>query len=392
MGIISDSPATSAPSQDTIAAKLANPFSTPVRVVARPPDFSGGFTITEFVDGQPVDPKQVLTLNGSNMPMQPFGYGGEQRLVKTYYPGNPEVGVHVMGAKENDWVIHGRFKDRRYKQADLYGVAFKFSLAVEAIRKRGNLCKFGMHGVAGDIFRYGFLEKCDFKMNKQSWIDYEITFLVVSETRPINNYFSAPDKSAPASANQNLINAATAFQAAYTAVPTSMPQSLADKINGLVNTVATNVNLVTNFVSNLITTAQDIEASANRALGLIKNARATISQFQRQIDNVAHTFAGFANGSAVTQALGTFKNIDHINKASASSRDLGTLLAQLQAQFKAIAQTLPKARAKVVDGDTLQMLSVKYYGASEHWDAIYDHNKLTSTILVPGTILEIPNL
>ena len=375
---------------DPITAKFANPFSQKVTLAAKGPDFAQGFTITEYINGKPQ--AKIISLVGNMMPMQPFGYGGEQRLLKEWYAGNPEPAVHVMGSKESDLIIHGRFKDKHYKDPTYYGAAYQYSILLDALRRRGNLVKFGMHGVAGDWFRYGFLEKTDFKMNRQSWIDYEFTFLVVSETQPINNYFSAPDKSAPSAANQKLIDATTAFASTYTAVPASMPQSLAGKINDLVNGVAKNINLVTNFVSNLITTAQDIEAAANRALGLIKNARTSISVFQRQIDNIAHTFTNLASGNAVNQALGTFKNIDHIGRANASSRDLGAFLAQLESQFKSISQTLPKARAKVQQGDTLQSLSMKYYGTSEHWDAIYDHNLLTTTVLVPGRILEIPNI
>ena len=67
-------------------------------------------------------------------------------------------------------------------------------------------------------------------------------------------------------------------------------------------------------------------------------------------------------------------------------------LAKLQMQFEAIRKTLPKARYKVQAGDTLQRISIKYYGTPNSWDKIYDHNKLTSTDLTRGTVLEIPNL
>jgi len=35
---------------------------------------------------------------------------------------------------------------------------------------------------------------------------------------------------------------------------------------------------------------------------------------------------------------------------------------------------------------------MKYYNDASHWSDIYDHNKLTSSTLVVGSILEIPKI
>ncbi len=381
------------PNLDTLAATLKNPFSTAVKNAGtRPQDFPGGFKISEYVNGA-IDEGTAIALVGNMMPMQPFDWSGEQRMMKEYYPGNPEAAVQILGAKEGAVVIKGRLKDKRYKTSEYYGVSYQMTLALDAMRKRGNLLKFGMNGIAGDWIRYGFIEKVDFKMNKQSWIDYEIELFVVSQTRPKNNYFSAPEKNSPSSVNGSLINAAAAFQLAYSSVPASMPQSIAGLINNLVGDIATNVNLVTNFVGNVISTAQSVADSANRALGLIKNARANISRLGRQIDTVAHSFDGFSSqGNSAGKVRDTYKNIAFIAETIAGALNLATYLRQMQAQFESIARTVPKARYKVQNTDTLQNISIKFYGDLSHWSDIYDHNQLTSSVLVAGRILEIPNL
>lgn len=391
---------------DSIAGKIKNPFSQKVVNKDRGADFPNGFEIIEYVNGKPVSPidgtpldnagsyGSPLQLAGNLMPFQPFEWSGEQRLVKEYYPGNPEAAVQVLGPKEGPLNIKGRFKDKRYDPVQIpYGSSFQYTKLFEAIRKRGNLLRFGMSGLAGSWFRYGFLEDSNFKMNKLSWIDYSLTFFVVSETQPINNYFVDEPVTAPSTVNSSLITAMQNFQSTYSTIPTSMPQSIASKIQGLISTVAGAVNLVTGFVQTVLSTALEIEQTANRALGLIKNARTTLNSFRSQVDSLTHSFSTLSTqGAPAGQARDTGTNIAYIHEANAGTLSVSQLLAQMQAQFEAISVTVPKARYKVTDGDTLQNISVRFYNIADNWQAIYDHNKLNSTVLVPGTVLEIPKV
>ncbi len=378
---------------DPIAGLIKNPFSKKVGNNGEMPnDFPNGFVITEYVNGRPVKETQ-LQLLGNMMPMQPFQWGGEQRLVENFYPGNPEQATHVLGAREKEVTIHGRFKDKRYKDPSYYGVSYQFSLLVREMRRRGNLVKFGMHGLNGDWFRYGYIKSEDFKMNKLSYVDYEITFTVMSETQPKNNYFTGEDKSSPDSINNSLIASALAFQSTYSAIPKSMPQSIAGALNDIIGGVAKNVNLVTNFVGTVISTAQDIQASANRALGLIKNARTQLSIFRRQIGALGFGFTNLSSqGNPKGQATDTFQNISYLSDIIAALGLLTLSLGKMKSQITAISKTTTLSRHKVQSGDSLQRLASKYYGTQDSWKLIYDHNKLQSTALTPGAILEIPKL
>jgi nucleoid-associated protein YgaU len=393
MSILDQTAASGSAVLDPIAAQIKNPFQKAVPPgKTRGNDFPAGFTITEYVNGVP-QTNTAIRLVGNMMPMQPFQWGGELRAPKEYYPGNPEPNTQILGPKESDLTIKGRFKDKRYKDTSMYGAAYDYASALEELRKRGNLLKFGMHGSAGDWFRFGFLEKTDFKMNKLSWIDYELTFSVVSDKQPINDYFAAPEKSAPSAVNQDLLNKAAAFQSTYSAVPATIPQSLADVVTSIVSGVATNVALVTNFVGTLIQSASDLKASANRALGLIASVRAQLSVWQRQIGAIGTGFVSLSSqGNAVGQFADVFFNLQHLQEMRASMHEVNATLARMQRQFDSIAQTIPIARYRVVDGDTLQNISVRFYGDVQFWQNIYDHNRLASTQLTQGQILEIPHL
>ncbi len=140
-----------------------------------------------------------------------------------------------MGFRHGPLTIKGRFKDKRYKDPSFYGVSYQMTLALTGLAERGNVLKFGFAGAAGKWFRYGFLEKPIFRMNKLSWVDYELTFFVVSENQPTNNYFANPEQAAPNNANFGLIAAANSFNSTFSTVPTSMPLSIAGAINGLIS-------------------------------------------------------------------------------------------------------------------------------------------------------------
>jgi hypothetical protein len=382
---------------DPIAASIRNPFQQKVAVNGEmPQDFPQGFFIIEYVNGFPQDgalgrPNTIIKLVGNMMPKRPFPWEVEQRIVKEHYAGNPEPAVQILGSKRGDLIIKGTLKDKRYKDPSWYGVSYKISKQLEEMADRGNLVKFGMHGNSGSWVRYGFLLKAHFDMEKMSKLDYELTFSVVSDKQPRNNYFAVQDKTAPNSVNQNLINAATAFQSSYSSIPSTMPQSIAGVLNNIISGVAKNINTVTGFVNTAIATATEIQASANRAIGLIRNLRTQLVVWRRQVGNLAHGFSSLSNsGSTTGQFTDTQKNLSFTNNMHASMTGIEAYLAQMQKQFEMIARTVPIGRYRVQQGDTLQRISVKYYGKADNWNLIYDHNKLQSTALNPGDVLEIP--
>lgn len=393
MSILDDSASRGASFLDPIAAKIKNPFNKKVsRQGERPVDFPAGFVIAEYINGVRVYNTEIRLL-GNMMPMQPFEWDTESRLVENWYPGNPEPAVHVMGFKRGPVTIKGRFKDKRYKDPDYYGVAYQYARACEEMQKRGNILRFGMHGPAGDWIRYGYIQKSSFKMDMQCRIDYEITLLVISTTMPRNNYFVSRDQTSPDGVNQTLLNSASQFQSTYSAVPATMPQSIGDVLNGITAGVAKNINLVTNFVGTIISTAQDIKASANRAIGLIKNARTQLAIYRRQLGQLTGNFQNLSSqGNNVGKVRDAYKNLAFLSEMRAQMNTISGDLAQLQARFLALSVTVPLARYKVVSGDTLQRIAIRFYQSPDNWKAIYDHNKLQTPTLVGGQVLEIPKL
>lgn len=351
-------------------------------------DFQQGLILVEIRNGKEIE-ADLIQLVGRFLPHIPLEFGGSQRLAKEYYPGNSEPTVHVLGSQESETVFKGRLKTNKFKseQAVLRDAAVEYQQLIDAMRLRGNLVKAQL----GEWKRYGFIEDVKFRLNRLQDIEYEIRFYVVGFNPPTldkttkgDGNVTSPNKELTGAAAQALINSKN--------YPDSMPQSLADRLNGYINDVAEKINLVTNFVNGITSDVESLTKSANRAIGLIKNARAFISITKRNVGSIATTISGLA-GSAVSEAqktTNTLKNVNHLHTIQRDFSSLQQLLSALQASFAAYASSIPQFRHLVRDGDTLQKLSMKYYQNADNWKKIFDHNKLSSTELVKGTVLEIP--
>lgn len=353
-------------------------------------DFPGGFKIVEIINGREATFDQIV-LAGTFAPKQPFNYGGSQQIVKEYYPGSTEPTVQVLGPREKNTKINGTLKTKFFnvmENVDMRKAAQEYQELIDAMRLRGNLVKITI----GEWRRYGFIEAVDFNLKTLTEIDYEIDFSIVGFNPPTNYKFvgrSDDDLIAP---NKEITEAAAAMAAKGKDFPAEMPQSVADLMTGAIDSVAGAVGNVTNFVTGIVDDAEQISKAANRAVGLISYARATISSTSRRIGMVSNSISGlgasFTSQSDKTKA--TIKNAKHIASVQRDFRSLSLLLASLRARFAALSATIPMYRHLVKDGDTLQSLSIKYFNSSDKWKKIYDHNKLTSTELVRGAILEIP--
>lgn len=355
--------------------------STPVTPKFLGPDFSE-FKIVEIVDGKELT-KDAIILAGSFMPFQPFEFGGTQQIVKDYYPGNSEPVVQVLGSRENDTTIRGRFRTKRFKDKSLRQAAQEYQELIDAVRLRGNLVKLTL----GEWRRYGFIEECNFKLNRLADIEYEIKFVIIGINPPSDLKFIADPKDSPIEANKQLTAAALAFLQSYKSYPSSMPKSLSDTIDGLVSEIATKINLVTSFVDSIVGDAEKLVSSVNRAVGLIKNAKYTVANTIIRLEVLKKQAA---NVPKQLGASGTLKNYGHIHQIERGNTAILAYLATLQKKMEAFSTSVPAARHLVRSGDTLQSLAIKYYQNADNWKKIYDHNKLVSTELVVGRVLEIP--
>jgi hypothetical protein len=357
------------------------------------PDFAGGFVVTEIVNRKPKAEADGygFTLKGSFMPHVPFSFGGSQSIVKEYYPGNTEPVVQVLGPKESDLTIKGRLYTKKFKDVTLKDAATDFQQQIDGVRIRGNLLKLSM----GDWHRYGYLEEVNFDLKRTADIEYTLKFSLVGFNPPKECKLVADRDDNFVFANQDLVAKTKAALDTMKNYPETMPRTLSEFLDDQISNVASAVNLVTDFIDGILSDVESMTKSANRALGLIKNAQSTISSTARRIGAIELTIASLADGfsTAADQTTAVYRNAQHFKNISRGTGGMSSLqiqLAALREKYKAFSETVPLTRHLVADGDTLQRISMRYYDNADLWKKIYDHNKLLSSNLTSGTVLEIP--
>jgi hypothetical protein len=355
-----------------------------------PADFLSGFKCVEYENGKAKSESDGFgfTLLGSFMPMVPFTFGGSQEVKKDYYAGNSEPVVQILGPRESDLTIKGRFKTKKFKDKNLKGAALEYQEQCDSVRIRGNLLYLQM----GEWHRWGYLKDVSFDLSRTTDIMYSLTFDIVGFNPPSNcKSLRAPSDNV-VQANKDLIKSAADALANMAIYPESMPRTLEEFLNDQLGAVAEAINLVTDFVDNVLGDIESLERSANRALGLIKNARTTISKTGRRIGAISMGIASLGAGfsSAAEQTTATFNNTVHFKKIATGFSSFQTLLAELQKRYAGLISSTPLKRHLVVEGDTLQRLAMKYYNDADLWKKIYDHNKLATVDLTNVKLLEIP--
>lgn len=391
MGILNDTLSTGLNSLGVNTSKVVN---VPDYVGG---DFPDGLVITQIINdkeeedsqGKPVN----LVLRGTFSPHQPWEWGGEQQIVKEYYSGNDLPSVQVLGPRESDIPIKGTLKSKFFKKQDAQNIrlaAEAYQQQLDLLRKKGNLIKIQL----GEWQRYGYIKMASFKMRTRADIDYELDFMVISEEKPDFSKFterSDDDLKAP---NKALIDAAAAQLSASRTFPTEMTQSVAELLNDQISEVASSIAVVTDFVNGILTDAEQLQASASRAVGLIRYARSQIATASRRIGAISYNVSNLG-ATAATEAqksVASIESINHIGQTRLNFTSLAQRLAAMQQKFASLAFTLPLERYLVRENDTLQKISIRYYNTVDNWTVIYDHNELSSTELTKGQILEIPRL
>jgi uncharacterized protein YoxC len=173
-----------------------------------------------------------------------------------------------------------------------------------------------------------------------------------------------------------------------------MNQGISDFLTTQISSVASAIAIVTGFVDGVLDDADKLNASVNRAIGLIKNARSTIARTIRRVGALSNSVSsmGASFSSEWQKTTATIQSVNHTQEMKRQMFSLLAFLAVLQAHFEFLSKSVPMFRHLVKSGDTLQNISIKYYHSPDHWKDIYDHNKLSSTNLTVGSILEIPKI
>ncbi len=328
-----------------------------------------------------------VALTGSQLPHEILPFGGQQRIVKEFYPGNPEPAMQIMGSEEADIQINGRLYDKRFPERKnrMESVSYEVAKKLDSYRLRGELLELSW----GDFRRYGFLKETKFDMKTTKDINYQLIFSILGFSKPVHCKFTE-ERKVPFEINNQL---ALEVQDFTSLEGVTLEKGLLDVINDAITTAVDVCNVAIDLVNNTLTQLENIERTYNRAIGAIRNALNSVHRALTRLRRIS-----FQDAQNLTIGLSEFQrpisqSWDTIGKVRITTKQgmrVNNFLLLLLAQIRLIAAQIPRARHLVREGDTLQSLSIKYYGDQTQWNKIKEHNQLIETTLPVGAIIEIP--
>jgi hypothetical protein len=360
---------------------------------------TGVFTIREL-SGE----RRTLNLGEAAQPYRPFTLEGEQRLSTTWYPGSPVATAQVLGAKENQTVVRGFWKDRRLSRpgtdpgnndapATLDGTALITSVdladAVDDIRRKGSLIEV----VWLHVVRVGFIQRFQQSWHNQHDVEWELTFewiakdqdnqavafgrreVDMSETIRVSAtdvngvgdlFATAPDLS-PAFLDE----ASVALNGLYEAT-LDLQVAVAGSVSGFLSPFDALRRMVAGLGFIVTDTAALLERQYARADGQMLML-GTPNELLSDLTAGEYASAMVTNRRVTRQARRT-----RHNAARAQAQAVRSIEPDLAATFSAR------------EDDDLRQVSTRFYGTPDEWQRLARFNNLRSSKLRAGQVVMVP--
>ena len=379
---------------------------------------------TAFVIRQTTGPKRTLRLTGRALPYRPFTLSGTMRHDLTWYVGNPNGTLQLLGAAEDESTVKGYWKDRFV--GDVAGIADSAASAtlydpdldetlvqskvrdlvrvVDGFRREGQLLEVTW----GSLVRYGILSKFSQSWHNLHDCEWEMTFAWSSQEHDL----PAPVFAEPVAIgdlSQNMLRQAQLMVEALAAstlspISNAMQKAMrtAAKFSDLSNAMQ---DLVTKSAAGIMspyTTAMRIAGIAISAKNswqfLLKDMWDDPGGYQDEYYNGSAAFGQALMNKPAASASGGQANWQQIEvdkwrrEMSTYARAFAVEAAKARERFES------RLRNEIIEvyrgrgGENLRDVSTHYYNTPNEWRRIMLYNQLDDSVVQPGALLLIPRI
>lgn len=363
------------------------------------------FTITEQTGQQ-----RSLILTARALPYRPFQLTGNMRVSTTWYPGNPEATVQLLGTSEDTTSINGMWKQRfigdpnspaklgdnigEVNPTDITNVE-DLVLVVDDIRRQGQLLK-----VSWDFMsRFGILTKFIQKWLWHEELEWEMEFTWISIDEPSFNNVSpglvaslstlradTSDVTAKITVSTSAIKNALSKFAAAVAVVTDFAQSINDLVNSIEGTITQIVNTISNAIDAVVSVVEAAQRILSLATFVIQKANELIQTTEAQVDRAIIAAKKIATIPAALACSAS--ELTHTTKSAA--RDIISQASSLQQAFSGTVQHPFSTQYKSLADQDIRLVSTKFYGTPDLYTKLMTFNNLKDSHLHAGQIIYIP--
>lgn len=349
--------------------------------------------------------RRSLVLSGPSLPLQgSIAWEGTQRVVTTWYAGNPKASQQVLGPTESPSDFEGVWRLvlllRSPATAEFFSsTANSLGLVVEVVdppelvemmdslRRAGQELKVSW----GGIVRTGRLQKFKAVYERLEDVRWSATFEWNgrNETRPaVHENVSDRSIGLLERAFQAFADAVATANRAFDAVEGTDPSSTAFSARTLVN----GARKIQSAVSRATALADRTVRVAKLPVDVVRSFSSIAVDVKAQVRNVADGV-----GDTPTELLAARDDVEHVlssySSFHAASYQAERLADEMDRQDRArVARVEPAVLDVVVArvGQSLRELAQRYYDDPDSWQAIADANGMDGSVVAEGGVLIIP--
>lgn len=340
----------------------------------------GALTITELTGFQ-----RVVELRGRALPYRPASWAGTMRHKATWYPGNKNATLQVLGPAEEVTSLNGMWKDRflpgqvRVENAEEVNTAEDLIALLNDIRISGNELRVQW---ANEV-RNGILVMFDANYQRVEDVEWTMEFSWYSrgETRTIR----AADQPTELPDIPPLLEAVNSLDDELSLEPSFWDRDIGAEL----------VSSITDFrerastVFDRVRQVQRLLAVPQQVLGAVASATESVlfeaeDEFQRLLD------------TPITTVTAANRVVD-VLKAEEFRRSMGRSIRNFRKEMQEARRKTEEAASPgtlqvyTVPGDaTLRQLSTRFYNTPDEWQLIADVNFLVGSVVPGGTTIIIP--
>lgn len=367
---------------------------------------------SSFLISELTGDENVLELQGRALPYRPIRFSGSMRAEFTWYPGNPNATIQMLGPQESPSTVNGMWKDRfiksmtdgmpglgipplpvlgqtgkAYHNGSLVIDVFDLVRLTDGFRRRGQLLEVFWD----EHLRRGIMTKFDHTWLRREDVEWEMEFSWSNLGDPITPVGFGIDLS--------ILDLINEIVAAINDLIDSI-QELFNLIDSIKNAINSAIDAIQDAVNAITDLAKQAAALAMAPLEIAKGAMSCYETIKDQAQSIIDTVT-----SLPARAIRTAKDIAGVTEQEAlqseawvrsvkqSSRKLRSLAAQRQQELSAQTINQPQAGSiTTFQGQNLRDVSTKFFGTPDEWKRIGQHNNVQGSILPAGKTIIIPKL
>lgn len=378
----------------------------------------------------------TLTLYSRALPYRPVTFAGKQRVELTWYPGSPVATAQMLGPEEQAITLKGFWKDRFLAEAaDTVGfvsgsatldyapipTARELTQVVDDLRRTGQLYRLTWD----ELVRDGYITSFSQTWHNAHDCEWELEFTPISQGETVGpvGLSNLPDV---ATYYYDTVNAvSTARNSLAVSVPPEPIASLYQPdLAGLENptanalTISVGAEQVSVSLRAAVSTAvQDLDDNLLRAQNAVYDTAANVTAQALAGPDAGRRLVAIAS-QAIGQARNTFDVVTNrawdavfnVTPYPENDISIGSQIAmrayqrrvrtavrdweyQQTVQARVVLDSLdPDLAAAFVAPRNMDLrdVSTQFYGSPDNWRAILVYNHLTTSRLVAGQLIWVP--